>query len=84
MANIGTQMTEAFAGLDRTAELLSWDREDDDPERTITMPPIDGHLVFQNIHFRYEEDKPVLKGVSFEAQPGTVIALVGSSEQFPF
>ncbi len=79
MANIGTQMTEAFAGLDRTAELLSWEREDDDPERTVPMPPIDGHLVFEDVHFRYEEDKPVLKGVSFEAQPGTVIALVGSS-----
>jgi ABC-type multidrug transport system fused ATPase/permease subunit len=79
MANIGTQMTEAFAGLDRTAELLSWPREDDDPLRTISMPPIDGHLVFEDVDFRYEEDKPVLKGVSFEAQPGTVIALVGSS-----
>ncbi len=79
MANIGTQMTEAFAGLDRTAELLSWPREDDDPLRTISMPPIDGHLVFEDVDFRYEEDKPVLKGVSIEAQPGTVIALVGSS-----
>ena len=79
MANIGTQMTEAFAGLDRTAELLSWPREDDDPLRTISMPPIDGHLVFEDVNFRYEEDKPVLKGVSFDAQPGTVIALVGSS-----
>jgi len=79
MANIGTQMTEAFAGLDRTAELLSWPQEDDDPQRTETMPPIDGHLVFQDVHFRYEQDKPVLKGVSFDAPPGTVIALVGSS-----
>ncbi len=79
MANIGTQMTEAFAGLDRTAELLSWPREDDDPLRTVVMPPIDGRVVFEDVHFRYEEDKPVLKGVSFEAQPGTVIALVGSS-----
>jgi len=79
MANIGTQMTEAFAGLDRTAELLSWPREDDDPLRTVSMPPIDGHIVFEDVHFRYEEDKPVLKGISFEAEPGTVIALVGSS-----
>ncbi len=79
MANIGTQMTEAFAGLDRTAELLSWPREDDDPLRTVSMPPIDGHVVFEDVHFRYEEEKPVLKGITFEARPGTVIALVGSS-----
>lgn len=79
MANIGTQMTEAFAGLDRTSELLAWPKEDDDPLRTVTMPPIDGHVVFEDVHFRYEDDKPVLQGVSFEAQPGTVIALVGSS-----
>jgi subfamily B ATP-binding cassette protein MsbA len=79
MANIGTQMTEAFAGLDRTSELLSWPREDDDPLRTLTMPPIQGHVVVEDVHFRYDEDKPVLKGISFEAEPGTVIALVGSS-----
>ena len=79
MANIGTQMTEAFAGLDRTSELLSWPKEDDDPLRTVSMPPIDGQLVFEGVHFRYEENKPVLKDVSFEAAPGTVIALVGSS-----
>jgi ABC-type multidrug transport system fused ATPase/permease subunit len=79
MANIGTQMTEAFAGLDRTAELLSWPQEDDDPMRTETMPPIDGHIRFEDVYFHYEEGKPVLKGISFEAPPGTVIALVGSS-----
>ena len=79
MANIGTQMTEAFAGLDRTSELLAWPTEEDDPLRTVVMPPIDGHVVFDDVHFRYEEDKPVLQGVSFEAGPGTVIALVGSS-----
>ncbi len=79
LASIGTQMTEAFAGLDRTTELLSWPTEDDDPLRTISMPPIEGHVVFDDVHFRYDEDKPVLQGVSFEARPGTVIALVGSS-----
>ncbi|MEM7417711.1 MAG: ABC transporter ATP-binding protein [Gemmatimonadota bacterium] len=79
MANIGTQMTEAFAGLDRTAELMAWPEEDDDPERVRDMPRINGHIRFDDVHFRYEEDKPVLKGVSFEATPGTVIALVGSS-----
>jgi ABC-type multidrug transport system fused ATPase/permease subunit len=79
MANIGTQMTEAFAGLDRTSELLAWPTEEDDPLRTVVMPTIEGHVFFDDVHFRYEGDKPVLQGVSFEAGPGTVIALVGSS-----
>ena len=79
MANIGTQMTEAFAGLDRTAELLSWPEEDDDPLRTQTMPGIRGHLTFEDVHFAYEENKPVLKGITFDGPPGTVVALVGSS-----
>ena len=79
MANIGTQMTEAFAGLDRTAELLSWPKEDDDPRRTVSMPPIQGQVTFEEVHFQYDADQPVLRGVSFVAEPGTVIALVGSS-----
>ncbi|MGE0158384.1 MAG: ABC transporter ATP-binding protein [Gemmatimonadales bacterium] len=79
LANIGTQMTEAFAGLDRTAELLSWPEEDDDPLRTQVMPAIRGHLTFEDVHFAYEKDKPVLKGIDFDAPPGTVVALVGSS-----
>ena len=78
-ANIGTQMTEAFAGLDRTSELLSWPKEDDDPDRIVVMPKIDGHMSFEDGYFQYEEDKPVLKGITFSATPGTVIALVGSS-----
>ncbi len=79
MANIGTQMTEAFAGLDRTAELLSRPREEDDPRRTVEAPPIDGRIVFEDVHFRYHADKPVLCGISFEAKPGMAVALVGSS-----
>lgn len=79
MANIGTQMTEAFAGLDRTAELLSWPTEEQDPRRTRVLPPLRGHLVFEDVHFRYEPDKPVLRGISFQAEPGQVVALVGSS-----
>ena len=79
MANIGTQMTEAFAGLDRTAELLARPREDDDPRRTRTMPAVEGHVRFEDVWFAYEPGKPVIRGVSFEAAPGTVIALVGSS-----
>ena len=79
MANIGTQMTEAFAGLDRTAELLSMPGEDDDPLRTVEMPPIDGHVRFEDVSFAYDPGKTVLHHIEFEAPPGTVIALVGSS-----
>jgi len=79
MSNIGTQMTEAFAGLDRTSDLLSWPSEDDDPLRTKKMPAIEGHVVFEDVFFAYEKDKPVLEGISFEADPGSIIALVGSS-----
>jgi subfamily B ATP-binding cassette protein MsbA len=79
MANIGTQMTEAFAGLDRTAELLAQPGEDDDPRRTVTMPPIRGQVGFEHVTFAYEPGKPALRDICFEAPPGTVIALVGSS-----
>src|SRR5690606_17311495 len=79
ISNIGTQMTEAFAGLDRTSDLLSWPEEDDDPLRTDVMPPVEGHLRFEDVHFAYEPAQPVLQGVSFEADPGSVVALVGSS-----
>ena len=79
MANIGTQMTEAFAGLDRTTDLLGWPGEDDDPRRVRRMPRIEGRVCFEDVHFRYEDDKPVVKGVAFAVQPGTVVALVGSS-----
>jgi ABC-type multidrug transport system fused ATPase/permease subunit len=79
MANVGTQMTEAFAGLDRTAELLAKPKEDDDPRRTRIMPAIAGHVRFEDVWFAYEPGKPVIRGVSFEASPGNVIALVGSS-----
>ena len=79
LANIGTQMTEAFAGLDRTAELLSQPGEDDDPRRTVVMPPVDGRVRFDHVWFAYEEDKPVLHDIDFEVPAGTVVALVGSS-----
>ena len=49
MANIGTQMTEAFAGLDRTSELLGWPQEDDDPARIKAMPAVEGHIVFDDV-----------------------------------
>jgi len=79
MANIGTQMTEAFAGLDRTSELLSQPGEDDDPRRTGMMPAIEGRVRFEHVTFAYVAGKDVLKDIDFEVAPGTVIALVGSS-----
>ena len=76
---IGTQITEALAGLDRTSEILSEREEDSEPGRTVTMPVIDGNVTFRDVTFAYETDKPVLHGISFESKPGTVTALVGSS-----
>jgi subfamily B ATP-binding cassette protein MsbA len=79
IVNIGTQLTEAFAGLDRTNEIMSELEENKSPDRTVKMPPIQGSVSFEDVEFAYEADKPVLHGISFLAQPGTVTALVGSS-----
>jgi subfamily B ATP-binding cassette protein MsbA len=79
IVNIGTQLTEAFAGLDRTNEIMSELEENRSPGRTEKMPPIRGTVRFEDVEFAYEPDKPVLHGISFLAEPGTVTALVGSS-----
>ena len=79
MVNIGTQLTEAFAGLDRTHEIMSELEENQTPGRTAKMPPIEGRVQFENVEFAYTPEKPVLHGISFKADPGTVTALVGSS-----
>jgi ABC-type multidrug transport system fused ATPase/permease subunit len=79
MVNIGTQLTEAFAGLDRTNEIMAELEENQSPGRTVKMPPIEGTVRFEDVEFAYDEGKPVLHGVSFLAEPGTVTALVGSS-----
>jgi ABC-type multidrug transport system fused ATPase/permease subunit len=76
---IGTQLTEAVAGLDRTTEIMAEHEEDSEPQRTVLMPPIRGDVAFRDVTFSYEPDKPVLHGISFESKPGTVTALVGSS-----
>ncbi|MFZ0396385.1 MAG: ABC transporter ATP-binding protein [Terracidiphilus sp.] len=76
---VGTQLTEAFAGLDRTNELLAEIEENQVPGRTVPMPPIEGRVRFENVEFAYVPDKQVLHGVTFSAEPGTVTALVGSS-----
>jgi ABC-type multidrug transport system fused ATPase/permease subunit len=79
MSNIGSQLTEAFAGLDRTEELMNLAIEDDGTTRTTRLGHINGHVKFQNVSFAYEEGKPVLKDISFEAPAGSVTALVGTS-----
>jgi ABC-type multidrug transport system fused ATPase/permease subunit len=79
LVSIGTQLTEALAGLDRTTEILSEREEDSEPARVNVVDPIRGDVAFDNVSFAYEVDKPVLHGISFEAKPGTVTALVGSS-----
>ena len=76
---IGTQLTEALAGLDRTHEVLSERPEDADPRRVVRLPEITGRVEFDNVTFAYESGKDVLHEVSFDANPGTVTALVGSS-----
>ena len=79
VVNVGTQLTEAVAGLDRTMEVLGERQEFGDPARGTRIPAIQGSVEFRDVRFAYEEDKPVLHGISFEAHPGTVTALVGSS-----
>jgi subfamily B ATP-binding cassette protein MsbA len=79
VVGIGTQLTEAVAGLDRTREVLRERPEDEDPERTVALGPIRGEVVFDDVSFAYDAGKPVLHGISFAAQPGAVTALVGSS-----
>lgn len=79
MANIGTQVSEAFAGLDRIRELLEMHTEDEEDEQRKPLPHIKGDIVFEGVHFAYEEDVPVLKDVSLHAKAGTTTALVGSS-----
>jgi len=79
MVAIGTQITEAFAGLDRMHEVMGEQPEDIDPDRTVSLDQIQGRIRFDDVTFEYESGKPVLRSISLEAVPGTVTALVGSS-----
>ena len=79
MSNIGSQLTEALAGLDRTEELMNMTAEEEDENRTIHLNNIKGDLVFDDVSFSYEEGKEVLHNISFNAHEGSVTALVGSS-----
>ncbi|HXZ32156.1 MAG TPA: ABC transporter ATP-binding protein [Terriglobales bacterium] len=79
IVQIGTQLTEALAGLERSHEILSEAREDQDPKRRQILGEIEGYVDFENVSFSYDGSRVVLSDVSFHAEPGTVTALVGSS-----
>src|SRR5262249_26787791 len=79
LVGIGTQLTEALAGLDRTQEVLHERPEDEQPNRTRQIESIHGNVEFEQVTFAYDPGKPVLHEVSFTSAPGTVTALVGPS-----
>jgi len=79
VVGIGTQITEAFAGLDRMHEVLEEQPEDLDPKRTVPLDRVRGNVSFENVTFEYEAGKPVLRGIGLDAVPGAVTALVGPS-----
>ena len=79
MSNIGSQLTEALAGLDRTEELMNITAEINEADRTIFLENMHGDIVFNDVSFAYEEDKEVLHNINFEVKSGDVVALVGSS-----
>jgi ABC-type multidrug transport system fused ATPase/permease subunit len=79
IASIGTQISEAFAGLDRIHDLLAMRTEDDEDSTRAPLPLVDGEIVFEDVSFEYNPGVPVLKQVSFKAPAGTTTALVGSS-----
>ena len=79
MSNIGSQLTEALAGLDRTQELMTMEEENESDVRTEVLDKIEGDMIFDDVSFSYEKSKEVLHDISFEAPSGSVTALVGSS-----
>lgn len=79
MSNIGSQLTEAMAGLDRTQELMNMAEEDNPEVRTVTLNNIKGDMIFENVSFGYDKNKEVLHTINFSAPTGSVTALVGSS-----
>jgi ABC-type multidrug transport system fused ATPase/permease subunit len=79
VVGIGTQLSEALAGLERTQEVLRERPEDLDPRRRVTLPPLQGDVVFDRVRFAYPASPEVLQDLSFHAAPGTVTAMVGPS-----
>ena len=78
-AAIGTQITEAFAGLDRIREVMNMATEDEEDDARAPLPEVMGEIEFENVFFEYQNGLPVLKNVSFKAPAGSTTALVGSS-----
>jgi ABC-type multidrug transport system fused ATPase/permease subunit len=78
MSNIGSQLTEAFAGMDRTEEIMNMEPENDPVIRSIRLEDVKGNISFNNVSFAYEEDKEVVHNISFDAPPGSVTALVAT------
>jgi subfamily B ATP-binding cassette protein MsbA len=79
IASIGTQISEAFAGLDRIRELVDMSTEDQEDATKPPLGSLEGEVIFENVSFEYNAGVPVLKNVSFTAPAGTTTALVGSS-----
>ncbi len=79
MAMVGTQVSEAFAGLDRIRELMTEAREDEDESQRKVLTGVRGEVILEDVHFRYDETVPVIQGVSLQAREGMTTALVGSS-----
>jgi ABC-type multidrug transport system fused ATPase/permease subunit len=79
IVGIGTQITEALAGLERTREILNEKPEDEAPGRTVGLDRIRGQVALENVSFAYDSSKPVLYDIDFQSEPGTVTALVGPS-----
>ncbi len=77
--SIATQISEAFAGLDRIREVLNLKTEDEEDESKSALKKVDGRIEFEDVHFEYEKGVPVLKGISFISEAGSTTALVGSS-----
>ena len=76
---IGTQLTEALAGMERTQEILHERPEDVDPRRTVVLGRVEGRVAFEDVTFSYDGVREVLGGISFRSEPGTATALVGPS-----
>jgi ABC-type multidrug transport system fused ATPase/permease subunit len=79
MSNIGSQLSEAFAGLDRTEEIMSMQPEDRPEERPLRLTSVTGNIAFKDVSFAYEEGKEVVNNITFDAPAGSVTALVGTS-----
>ncbi len=77
--SIATQISEAFAGLDRIREVLNLKTEDEEDRSKSALKKVDGRIEFEDVHFEYEKGVPVLKGISFISEAGSTTALVGSS-----